>query len=167
MSRCLTESFLLLFFSASVISLVNNTLSVNEGVGMVQICVQLISGVEAQFMITFENGTAFGMFTSFDDYYNCLRFISVDVVIPYCHTAGQDFDNAVLTGEFTADSPSQLCLNVVIINDSLAENCLESFTANLISNDAVVTALSSVEIEIVDNDGKSRPCNTLYTGSSV
>lgn len=133
---------------------------------MAQVCVQLISGVEAQFMITFENGTAFGMFI-FNYYYNYVRFIDVDVVIPYCHTAGQDFDDTVLTGEFTAGSPSQLCLNVVIINDSLAENCLESFTANLISNDAVVTALSSVEIEIVDNDGKSRPCNTLYTGSSV
>ena len=70
---------------------------------------------------------------------------------------------------FVAGGAQEICLNISIINDATAENCLESFFVTLVSSDAIVEPLFTIEIGITDDDGMchQRVCGGGWTGVCV
>ena len=68
--------------------------------------------------------------------------------------AGEDFMAGGISGTFTPGGQAEICFQVTILDDAIAENCAESFTVMLSSDDAVINpGALSVDIQILDDDG--------------
>lgn len=60
-----------------------------------------------------------------------------------------------ISGTFTPGGITEICFQVTLVNDTIAENCAESFTVMLSSDDAVIDpGALSVDIQILDDDGR-------------
>ena len=53
----------------------------------------------------------------------------------------------------SAGGDMEVCLQVSIVNDTVAENCAESFSVALVSSDAPIGSPSQADIQILDDDG--------------
>lgn len=58
-----------------------------------------------------------------------------------------------ISGMFTQGGDTQICFQVSILDDSVAENCVESFAVTLSSGDAAIGSPSQEQIQISDDDG--------------
>ena len=58
-----------------------------------------------------------------------------------------------LGGTFVPGGPSIVCVPVPIVNDNIPENCAETFSVTLDSDDADIVSPSQAEIQILDDDG--------------
>ena len=65
---------------------------------------------------------------------------------------GEDYMSIGLDGVISAGE-NELCLPITILNDTIPENCVESFTLTLESSDALIGSPSQAQIQILDDDG--------------
>ena len=72
------------------------------------------------------------------------------------HLPSDKMDYTAASGEFTfSSSSSQQCVNITILDDSVFESMLETFSVNIdTSVDRVVLEPNTTVVQIVDNDGE-------------
>lgn len=49
---------------------------------------------------------------------------------------------------------TEMCFPVIIVNDTVPENCLETFSVGIASSDTPIGTPNMIEIEVFDDDGK-------------
>lgn len=69
-------------------------------------------------------------------------------------SAGEDFIGDDITAMFMVGGPTEMCHEIMLVNDNSSEICVENFTIVLESFQAMVVAPSMLLLQIVDDDGK-------------
>ena len=142
--------------------------SVSEGAEMAEVCVSIDRAIlsDVTFTLTPLNETAFGkqILSLYAALYHakcsltCLEqgdyILYFNPVLILSSTAGEDFMPGGISGTFTSGGSTEMCFQITILNDTIAENCAERFLVTLSSNDADIGDQAMVQIQILDDDGE-------------